>query len=219
MMSAGVPAAVLFDLDGTLVDSAPDLLGALDHVLARRGLPPSDHARLRHYAARGAAGILEAGLGDAADEEARREFLDHYGNHLWDRTRAFAGVDAMLERLAGRGIAMGVVTNKISRFAEPVIAHAGWTACFGCVITGDQVARPKPDPEGVLEACRRLGASPQQTLYVGDDRRDVSAGRAAGVVTVIAGWGYLAPDEDIGQWRADRIAQHPRDLIDSLDAP
>lgn len=218
-MSAEVPAAVLFDLDGTLVDSAPDLLGALDYVLARRGMPPSDHARLRHYAARGAAGILEAGLGDAADEEARREFLDHYGNHLWDRTRAFAGVDAMLEWLAGRGIATGVVTNKIGRFAEPVIAHAGWTAHFGCVITGDQVARPKPDPEGVLKACRRLGASPQQTVYVGDDRRDVSAGRAAGVVTVIAGWGYLAPDEDIGQWRADRIVQHPRDLIDSLEAP
>lgn len=216
-MSVSVPAAVLFDLDGTLVDSAPDLLGALDHVLARRGLPPSDHGSLRHYASRGAAGILEAGLGDSVDEDTRREFLDHYGNNLWHRTRAFDGVDAMLESLAGRGIPMGVVTNKAGRFADPIIVHAGWDGYFDCVITGDRVARPKPDPEGVLEACRRLGASPQQTLYVGDDRRDVSAGRAAGVVTVIAGWGYLAPGEDIGQWRADRVVQHPRELVGKSD--
>ncbi|MFW5926911.1 MAG: HAD family hydrolase [Wenzhouxiangella sp.] len=212
-MTPGPASAVLFDLDGTLVDSAPDLLGALDQVLAERGLPASDHERLRHHASRGAAGILEAGLGASVDDRTRRAFLDHYGRNLWCRTRPFEGIEAMLEALAGRGIPMGVVTNKISRFADPVIAHAGWTEYFGCVIAGDRVDRPKPDPEGVLEACRQLGVTPGRCLFVGDDRRDVIAGRAAGVVTLIAGWGYLPPGEDVTEWRADRFVREPREVV------
>lgn len=208
-------AAILFDLDGTLVDSAPDLLGALDAVLERRGLPPSDHARLRHHASRGAAGILEAGLpADAAvDVEAlKAEFLDFYADNLWRATRPFEGIEPLLEWLGAHAMQLGIVTNKINRFTQPVLAQAGWLDRFGCVVTGDSISRPKPDPEPVLAACQALGVEPARTLFVGDDLRDVQAGRRAGVQTAVAAWGYLPPEADVAAWGADRVVDSPAAL-------
>lgn len=211
--------AVIFDLDGTLIDSAPDLLGALDHVLARHGLPAANHDALRHHASRGAGGILRAGLSgvEHVDVDAvKQEFLDYYGDNLWRRSRAFFGVDGLLRELADHGCRLGVVTNKISRFAGPVVRHAGWDGLFGCMVTGDCVTRPKPDPESVLTACRNLGVMPGDAVFVGDDRRDIGAGRAAGTATIVAAWGYLGPDDDVLEWGADLIVEKPADLVDAL---
>ncbi|WP_376696025.1 HAD family hydrolase [Wenzhouxiangella sp. EGI_FJ10305] len=222
MPSAAFPEAVLFDLDGTLVDSAPDLLAALDFVRAGFGLPPSDHARLREQVSRGAAGILAAGLPgwndstEAERDRARDRLLDFYAEHCWVRSVPFEGVEALLDRLKKLGVPLGIVTNKISRFAEPVLERAGWAGHFGCLITGDRVARPKPDPEGVLSACRTLGVQPQRTMFVGDDRRDVLAGTSAGVRTVVAGWGYVPVDERPEDWHADAVIARPQELLEWL---
>lgn len=222
MPSAAFPDAVLFDLDGTLIDSAPDLLAALDFVRAGFGLPPSDHATLREEVSRGAAGILAAGLPgwndstEAERDRARDRLLDFYAEHCWVHSFAFEGVEALLDRLKELGVPLGIVTNKISRFAEPVLERAGWAGHFGCLITGDSVARPKPDPEPVLAACRALGVRPQRTVFVGDDRRDVLAGTGAGVSTVVAAWGYVPADKHPVDWHADAVIARPQELLDWL---
>lgn len=224
MVSAAFPEAVLFDLDGTLIDSAPDLLAALDFVRADFGLPPSDHGQLREHVSKGAAGILAAGLpgwGEMTEAEcntARDRLLDFYAEHCWVHSAPFEGIEALLGRLREQGARLGIVTNKISRFAEPVLERAGWTGDFGCLITGDRVERSKPDPEGVLAACRGLGAQPGRTVFVGDDRRDVLAGAAAGVSTVVAAWGYVPADESPDKWDADAVIARPEQLLDWLGA-
>ncbi len=212
-------SAVLFDLDGTLIDSAPDLLAALDRARARLGLPGGDHEALRHHASRGAAGILAAGLADRSDldmEHIKRQFLDDYAAELWCRTRPFSGIERLLAMLAEAGRPMGIVTNKISRFADPVLEHAGWNGRFGCLVTGDRVARPKPDPEAVWLACRTLDVDPGQVLFVGDDRRDIEAGLAAGTMTAVAGWGYIDPRENPRDWGADMLVWSPEELWAAL---
>ncbi len=221
-MSAGRLAAVLFDLDGTLIDSAPDLLYALDCILADLGLPGCDHAALRHHASRGAAGILDAGL--PVDQEHDRErlkqrFLDIYADNLWRRTRPFAGVDELLEHLGTVDLDLGIVTNKISRFADPVVEHAGWAGRFKCLITGDRVRNAKPDPEPVVAACRILGVAPSDTLFIGDDRRDILAGQAAGARTAVARWGYIEPGLDSSAWGADLVLESPDSLIELFSGP
>lgn len=216
---AETPEAVLFDLDGTLIDSAPDLLAALDHVRAGFELPPSDHAALREHVSRGAAGLLAAGLpgwermpADRRDR-AREAMLDFYADHCWERSAPFDGIEALIVGLRARGILLGIVTNKISRFAEPVLERAGWQDDFGCLITGDRVARPKPDPEPVEAACRALGVRPERSLFVGDDRRDVQSGAAAGSRTMVAAWGYLPAGENPGDWQADAVIGEPAALF------
>ncbi len=212
MMPERQLAAVLFDLDGTLIDSAPDLLYALDQILARLDLPRSNHEILRHHASRGAAGILEAGLPvghDFDSDDLKRDFLQIYAENLWRQTRPFADIDELLDVLVAKDIKLGIVTNKISRFADPVLRHADWEQRFGCMITGDRVTAPKPDPEPVLAACQALCVSPRETLFIGDDRRDVEAGRAAGTLTAVAEWGYIEPGCDPATWRADLSLASP----------
>jgi len=222
MAIAAKPEAVLFDLDGTLIDSAPDLLMALDHVLAGLGHPGADHARLREHVSRGAVGLLAAGLPcwDELDEAPRNHaleaLLDYYSKHCWVHSAPFDGVEALLAALHERGIPMGIVTNKVSRFAEPIVERAGWRDRFGCLISGDRVDHPKPDPEAVLAACRALQVEPNQTLFVGDDRRDVLAGRAAGTSTVAAAWGYVPAGVCLEHWEADAVIPDPRKLLDWL---
>jgi len=216
-MAFSASRAVLFDLDGTLADTAPDLVGTLLELRRRRGLGGLDEAELREHATRGAIGLLEAGFKDIdgiEPSELRQEFLDHYADHLWVRSRAFPGVDAALARLADAGLGLGVVTNKVEALAQPVIERAGWIRRFGCLIGGDTLTRSKPDPAPVIEACRRLGVTPSEAVFVGDDRRDVLAGQAAGVRTVVARWGYLPSGEDGTTWGADAVI----DRADELDA-
>jgi phosphoglycolate phosphatase len=218
-MIACTPGAVLFDLDGTLADTAPDLIGALEGLRAELGFPPIDPRPLRDFASRGAPAILEAGLPelDPAEREAlRARYLDDYAARCWHDSRAFDGMPALLEQLEAAGIAWGVVTNKIERLARLVLNGAGWSDRAGCLVAGDTAARPKPAPDPVEHACRQLGVSPERTVFVGDDERDVAAGRAAGTATIAALWGYIPEPDRVEGWGADAIAAAPADLAPLL---
>ncbi len=209
------PKAVLFDLDGTLADTAPDLIGALGGLRAELGLPAIDPAPLRPVASRGAPAILAAGLPELTDterEQLRQRFLDEYRAHCWTDSRVFNGIPACLDAIESLGMRWGIVTNKLEWLALPVIEQAGMRDRAGCLIAGDTAARPKPAPDPVLEACRRLAVYPEQTLFVGDDERDVIAGRAAGVRTAVAQWGYIAEDCDVSSWGADFSIATPTEL-------
>jgi N-acetyl-D-muramate 6-phosphate phosphatase len=221
-MNSHAVRAVLFDLDGTLVDTAPDLIGTLQALRAARNLPGLEGDLLRPFATRGALGLLEAGFGPETGIEPaslREEFLAHYAANIWRESRAFVGIEPLLAALRERGLEMGVVTNKIEALARPVVQHAGWQSMFGCLVGGDSTSRSKPDPAPVLMACERLGVAPAETCFLGDDRRDVEAGRAAGTMTVVAAWGYLPVGEDIEAWGADRIIERPLDLLELFNHP
>ncbi len=214
--------AVLFDLDGTLIDSAPDLLAALNRVRYELGLPPAPaEPNLRAQVSRGAAGLIAIGLpelDERAQQAARNQLLDYYAEHPWVHSTVFDGVNELLETLAERGLKLGIVTNKISRFAKPVVAASGLAKHFGSLIAGDQVTRPKPDPEPVLAACRELGVDPKATLFLGDDRRDVQSGQSAGSLTWVAAWGYLPSGCSPHDWGADGVADQPLDLLQAIAA-
>lgn len=214
--------AVLFDLDGTLADTAPDLGGALNRLRERRGLSALPISQLRPVASAGARGMLGAGLGmspgDDEYEAARVEFLSEYEAALDRDTRLFDGVAECLTSLAQRGLRWGIVTNKATRFTVPVVAGLGLDRTAAVVISGDTTPHAKPHPAPLLEACARLGIAPQEALYVGDDLRDMEAARAAGMPAIAAAYGYLGATPDLDAWRADAVIATPIDLL-SLLAP
>jgi len=206
--------AVLFDLDGTLVDSAPDLVDTVVWLRAQHGLDPIETSGLGMLASRGALGLIEAGFSDRADLDRaalREQFLAHYTRHLWVRSRPYEGVEPLLDALRERQIALAVVTNKPTALARAVIEAAGWQKRFDCLVGGGCTALPKPHPAPVLEACRRLAIAPGDTWMIGDDRRDIEAGRRAGSLTIAAAWGYLAGDDPAG-WNAHQIVSAPDEL-------
>ncbi|NUZ07091.1 phosphoglycolate phosphatase [Piscinibacter koreensis] len=217
---SGARRAALFDLDGTLVDSAPDLAGAANDMRAVRDLPPLPYERLRRMVGSGARGMLGValGIGPAHPDFAalRDEFLDRYEARLTAETRVFEGVEALLAALREQGIACGIVTNKATRFAAPLVAALGLDALTRVLVCGDTTPHSKPHPAPLLEAARRLGIAPEACCYVGDDLRDVQAGRAAGMRTVVAAWGYLGDGEPIEAWGADGVIECPADLEDAL---
>ena len=217
MSSAESPLqAVLFDLDGTLVDSAPDLIAAVNRLRRTLGLPAAESPPLRAVAGRGAVAILKAGLPEIAeaDREAfRAGFLDDYQAHCWEQSRIFEGIPALLERIEAAGLSWGIVTNKLQRLAAPVIEQAGWQGQSGCLIAGDSTPNPKPAPDPVLAACEALGVEPQKTLFVGDDRRDIQAGQSAACITIAAHWGYIPVGESAADWRADFNFASPDELL------
>jgi len=207
-----MPEAVLFDLDGTLADTAPDLIAALGRLRVDLGLPAIETGPLRERVGRGAVAVLEGGLpelGQADRESFRERFLDDYQARCWDASRPFDGMPEFLDHLERLGVPWGVVTNKLERFARPVMEQAGWADRMGCLVGGDSVTRPKPAPDPVLAACSALGADPRLSVFIGDDERDVIAGRAAGTRTVAALWGYIAESEQVDTWGADAIASTP----------
>ncbi|HMA98495.1 MAG TPA: HAD-IA family hydrolase [Wenzhouxiangella sp.] len=209
------PRAVLFDLDGTLVDSAPDLLGALAWLRDQHGLKPLEYSGLRHHASRGALGIINAGFQDRPDldrERLRKDFLERYEQNLWIDSHPFEGIEDLLRVLCDRGLGLGVVTNKLEYLAKPLVAAAGWQDVFDCIVGGDTAPNPKPHPAPVLEACRRLGIHPSQAMMVGDDIRDIESGQRSGCITVAATWGYVAPGEDPSQWHADHLVDDPQKM-------
>lgn len=192
--------AVLFDLDGTLLDTAPDLVGALNHVRETEGLPPVDWREFKHFASRGALGLIDGGLppGSAEHNEERKALLlKHYMENLYDQTRPFEGIPDVLECLQARAIPWGIVTNKPEYLTLPLLVKAGLSQSASCVVCGDTLAQSKPHPAPVLLACELLAASPGNCLMVGDDLRDLQAGQAAGTLTALAAYGYVGPD-----WRA-----------------
>ena len=212
--------AVLFDLDGTLIDSAPDLAGAADAMRVKRGLPSIDYAKYRPLCGSGARGMLQIAFGigpDHADYEAlREEFFSDYQACMLDNTHAFDGVASLIAALQGLGLQWGVVTNKSERFALPLTAAMPLFASAGAIVGGDTTPFSKPHPEPLLEAARRLGLAPERCLYVGDDERDIVAGKAAGMGTVAATYGYLGSASDVGAWQADAQINSPAELLQLL---
>ena len=213
---------VLFDLDGTLVDSAPDLAGATNEMLVARGLPEVPFERLRPMVGAGARGMMGVAFGVSPKEMTfpalRDEFFDRYERRLLRATRPFDGVAAMLQALSDDGLSWGIVTNKSERFALPLARGLGWSERAAAVVGGDTTPHSKPHPEPLIEAARRAGVAPGECVYVGDDARDVLAGRAAGMPTIAVRWGYLGDGEPIEAWGADVVLDTPAQLVEWLRA-
>lgn len=211
---------VLFDLDGTLVDTAHDLGLALNEMRYRRGLGPVDHGSIRAQASHGTRGLLSIGFGllptDDGYEAMRQEFLDIYAGCLTTSSELFPGMADALDAMEARGLRWGVVTNKPARFTEPLLAHLGLSGRAACVVSGDTCAQPKPHPAPLLHACRRTGAEAGECLYVGDAERDVQAANAAGMTAFVALWGYLGADDRPETWGAAGCIDTPTALLDYL---
>ncbi len=214
--------AVLFDLDGTLIDSAPDLGAAADKMRTDRGLPsfPLDHYRpMAGAGARGMLGIAFGMTPEHPDFEAmKEEFFVNYESCMTERTRIFEGVADMVARLVAQGLPWGVVTNKSSRFTDPLTQAMDLFATAGAIVSGNTTPHAKPHPEPLFEAARRLSVDPSRCVYVGDDERDIVAGLAAGMGTVAATYGYLGQQADISRWNAHLHIDYPMDLLKFLQS-
>ena len=212
--------AVLFDLDGTLIDSAPDLGAAADTMRVKRGLPSLPLENYRHMAGAGARGMLGIAFGMAPDHpeyaDMREEFFRNYEACMTERTYAFDGVAELIAQLVSLGLPWGVVTNKQARFSEPLTRQMPLFASAATVISGDTTPHAKPHPEPLFEAARRLQVAPERCIYVGDDERDIIAGHAAGMGTVAATYGYLGQHANTTGWGAHATIDLPVQLLKLL---
>ena len=203
---------ILFDFDGTLADTAPDLALAANRQRERQGLPPLPYEQLRPLASHGARGLLRAVLGltpeDAAYETHRLQFLADYQQCMNQQAALFPGIRELLDTISAHGHAWGIVTNKLEYLARPMIRHLGLEAESAAIVGGDTAGHPKPHPAPLLHAAREAGFEPGHCLYVGDDARDIVAGKAAGMPTIAVRYGYGAPEEIPG-WQADAVADSP----------
>jgi phosphoglycolate phosphatase len=211
---------ILFDLDGTLADTAADLACAVNLQRRARGLESLPVGVLRPVVSQGARGMLRTAFGlnpESPDYPAYRdEFLELYAQNLSRETVLFPQVSALLAALEAQGIVWGIVTNKLARFAEPLIAALNLAPRAGCIVSGDTCARAKPFPDPLLEASRRLGIAPEACAYVGDDERDVQASLAARMTPVVALYGYLGDGNPPHAWGADHHIERPLDLLNVL---
>lgn len=211
---------VLFDLDGTFADTAQDLAFALNETLRHFGRPPLPFERIRPVVSHGGKALVRLGFGfDPEHPEyhaTRQHLLDVYQHNLARETRLFDGMQQVIDGLEAAGTPWGIVTNKPSWLTDPLMAALGLTERAGAIVSGDTCAHAKPHPEPIEHACRQLGVPPARCLYVGDARRDIEAGRAAGSPTVAALFGYLLPDDDPADWQADFQIHHAADLLELL---
>jgi phosphoglycolate phosphatase len=212
--------AVLFDLDGTFADTAPDLGRALNRMRSEKRLEPLSIETLRAHASSGARGLIKAGFGLVPENEGydilRERFLALYEENLCVDTRVFDGIPALLDAIEARGLRWGIVTNKAQRYAEPLLRTLGADRLAACVVSGDSTPHIKPHPASLLRAAELLSLAPADCLYVGDDLRDIQAARAAGMHFVAAGWGYLGEGGVPDAWGADAVLSRPRDILDLL---
>lgn len=220
MMSLSLPpSGVLFDLDGTLLDSAPGLYAALETCCAETGTAPPPYAAMREVVSRGSRAILRSAWPDASDAELKSRlprFLACYEPIMNAMSHPFEGVEPLLAALEAAGIPWGVVTNKADFLARPLLKDLGWWPRAASAVAGDTLPRRKPDPAPVLHACQQAGIEPQRGLFVGDDIRDIMAGRDAGMTTVAAAWGYL-DGGDPATWGADVVLETPAQLTHLLE--
>lgn len=211
---------VLFDFDGTLADTAPDLGAAANVLRTRRGLPELPLDTFRAYASHGARGLLKAGLDMTPEhpeyEAAREEFLSEYEQGMTNRSTLFPGIRELLGTLQDNGYTWGIVTNKVEYLALPLVVHLGLYRHCAITVGGDTTPHPKPHPAPLLHAAEKTGFSPADAIYIGDDQRDIIAGQAAGMATVVAAYGYCGEDTAMHAWNATAIAQRPDELWDVI---
>jgi 2-phosphoglycolate phosphatase len=213
-------AAVLFDLDGTLVDTAPDLVAVLNRLLVERGRTRIPYAIARNEVSNGAGGLLRLGLGGRATsdeiESLRPRFLELYAEDVASKSRLFIELDDLDE--VGSRVKLGIVTNKPDAYTRPLLAALGLAERVGCVVSGDRLPQRKPDPAPLKLAADELGIAAARCVYVGDAPRDIEAGKAAGMATIAAAYGYIRPRENPFAWGADAVIRRPGDLDAALAA-
>ncbi|MEM5345200.1 HAD family hydrolase [Paraburkholderia azotifigens] len=214
--SIGLCQGILFDLDGTLADTAPDLAAAVNRMRHERGLDMVPLEHLRPLASAGARGLLGGAFGIGPEHHdyasMRDEFLANYEADLCIETILFPGIGEILDELDERGVRWGIVTNKVARLTEPLVAQLGLDTRAGCVVSGDTTPHSKPHPAPLLHAAKELVLPPERIVYIGDDLRDVQAGFAAGMVTVAAAYGYCGNDIPPAQWHAKHVVNSTTEL-------
>jgi len=212
--------SVLFDLDGTFADTAPDLAAALNHTRAARNLPPLPLETIKPQASHGSRGLLRLGFGiepDAPDYDALRDiFLGYYERNICVHTRLFPGMAELVDELERRGIKWCIVTNKPQRYTVPLMQALGYAERAACLVSGDTCTQAKPHPAPLLHACTLTGAAPARCLYLGDDLRDMQAANAAGMPGIIANYGYVGADASVENWNARGSINHPAELLGYL---
>ena len=212
--------AVLFDLDGTFADTAPDLAAALNHTRATRHLPPLPIEVLRPQASHGSRGLLKVGFDIEPEhpdyDKLRDIFLDYYAKNICVKTQLFGDTARLIDTLEQRGIKWGIVTNKPHRFTVPLMQALGMASRAACLISGDTCTHAKPHPEPMLKACEIIGVSPAQCLYLGDDLRDMQAANAVGMRGIIANYGYVSADASVENWNAHGSINKPTELLDFI---
>ena len=216
------PRGVLFDLDGTLLDSAPDMLATVNRMRQARGRAPMVLEAIRPHVSRGARAMSAAAFPDVPPEDVPGlvpEFLAIYGEELGRHGRPFDGIEAMLAALEADGVRWGIVTNKPERLARDLLPMLGWDRRSAVLVGGDSLAERKPHPLPLLHAAQAIGIAPSACAYVGDDRRDIDAARAAGMASVVALWGYRLDDDDPVAWQGDAMIHAPEALLDPAAWP
>ncbi|PCH52969.1 MAG: phosphoglycolate phosphatase [Cellvibrionales bacterium] len=207
--------AVLFDLDGTLLDTAPDFALSLNELLARKNRPPLTETAIRAIVSNGSAGLIahafECGEEDIEFEKIRAEFLEIYLDNLCQKTRPFPGIEDLLTRLGKQNIPWGIVTNKPSLYTEAILEKLKLQPAPGAVVCPDHVDNVKPHPEPVLLGCEQLGIEPRHTVYIGDHRRDIESGQEAGTITIAAAYGYIDEDHP-DTWGAHHLVHHADEI-------
>jgi phosphoglycolate phosphatase len=213
--------AVFFDLDGTLADTAPDLAAALNQLLVEHHQPALPFEKIRPVVSRGGNALIELAFGikpnDSCFPPLRERFLEIYQTRLHNSTYLFEGMEAVLDTLEVKQITWGVITNKPAWLTHPLMEKLQLTVRAGCIVCGDSTANPKPHPAPMLLACELTHSKPASSLYVGDAERDVAAGRAAGMHTLVALYGYIDQYENPGKWQADGMINLPDEIVNWID--
>ncbi len=211
--------AVLFDLDGTLIDTAPDMVRVLHEMTADYGAPTLPYERVRSYVSNGSLGLVRLGFPDADEAEQRRlqaEYLERYTDNTCRDSRVFDGLEPFLDALDDASIVWGVVTNKPTVMTASLLDGLKLTSRMACIVCGDTLPQRKPDPAPLFLGARQAGVAPRNVVYVGDAERDIAAGKAAGMATVAAGFGYIVESDSAASWGADMVARDVAELIDLL---
>ena len=212
---------VLFDLDGTLVDTAPDMANALNQLLREEGRKEMAYEDIRPVVSNGSVALVKLGFGEDQEDHylkyLKQRYLEIYQQALYIDSCLFDGMETLLDYIEAHHLKWGVVTNKPSWLTEPLLEQMGLSQRSACIVSGDTTANRKPHPEPMYFACKQAGSQPQHCIYVGDARRDIEAGRNAGMKTLVAEYGYIGDWENINEWNADAHIQHPEDIIKILN--